>query len=247
MKKQLSWEFRLGLSLLAVTVLLNGLHYAIFRDLRHIFLWGLTSLAFLPMSVLFVSLIIERLLNAREAGARLEKTNMLIGTFFGAAGRQLLEYFAQWDAEPFDMRTDVSKAEDWSRAVHLRVRERMAHHACRVDMKKANLPELKAFLQTRSDLLLRLLENPLLLEHAAFAEALRAIFHLADELSARRTLDTVAVADLEHLAGDLRRAYGALALQWVDHMDYLQRNYPYLFSLAIRMNPFNPEASPEVE
>lgn len=82
-------------------------------------------------------------------------------------------------------------------------------------MGKVRLPELNAFLQSKSDLLLRLLENPLILEHEAFAETLRAVFHLADELAARRTFDKIPPSDLEHLAGDIRRAYGALALQLV--------------------------------
>jgi hypothetical protein len=97
------------------------------------------------------------------------------------------------------------------------------------------------------DVMLRLLENPFLLEHEAFADALRAVFHLAEELSARDRLDRLPDADAQHLAGDIRRAYRALAVQWLDYMRYLQRSYPYLFSLAMRMNPFDPQASPVVK
>jgi len=32
----------------------------------------------------------------------------------------------------------------------------------------------------------------------------------------------------------------------VMHMSHLQKDYPYLFSLAVRMNPMNPDAHPEV-
>ncbi|MCK9276656.1 MAG: hypothetical protein M0P22_01030 [Methanoculleus sp.] len=35
--------------------------------------------------------------------------------------------------------------------------------------------------------------------------------------------------------------------QWlVTYVEYLQRNYPYLFSLAMRSNPFDETASPVV-
>ncbi len=30
-------------------------------------------------------------------------------------------------------------------------------------------------------------------------------------------------------------------------MEHLQNNYPYLFSLAVRMNPLDPEADPIVK
>ena len=33
-------------------------------------------------------------------------------------------------------------------------------------------------------------------------------------------------------------------LQWLDYMRHLKADYPYLFSLAIRTNPFRHDASP---
>jgi hypothetical protein len=32
--------------------------------------------------------------------------------------------------------------------------------------------------------------------------------------------------------------------QWLDYMKYLMNKYPYLFSLAMRKNPFDVTASP---
>jgi hypothetical protein len=37
--------------------------------------------------------------------------------------------------------------------------------------------------------------------------------------------------------------HSLLISQWVDYMKHLKKNYPYLFSLAIRINPFIPDAS----
>jgi len=48
---------------------------------------------------------------------------------------------------------------------------------------------------------------------------------------------------VDHLGGDVARIYGQLARHWLDHMKYLKDRYPYLFSLAVRTNPFDPEAS----
>ena len=54
-------------------------------------------------------------------------------------------------------------------------------------------------------------------------------------------------ADLQHLAQDLRRAFHLLVLEWLAYMQHLKSDYPYLFSLAIRTNPFDPEASPVID
>ena len=53
-------------------------------------------------------------------------------------------------------------------------------------------------------------------------------------------------ADIAHLAGDMTRAYKLLVFEWLLYMRHLQKNYPYLFSLAVRMNPFDTNASPVI-
>jgi len=94
--------------------------------------------------------------------------------------------------------------------------------------------------------MLRLLENPNLLEHDSFTHLLWAVFHLTEELSNRRSVKDLPDSDYEHLSGDIKRAYVLLLSEWLDYMRHLKRNYPYLFSLAMRTNPFDPAASPIV-
>lgn len=53
-----SRQLLLGLALAAASAALYAVHYAVFRDAHHIVFWSLTSLAFLPISVLLVTLII---------------------------------------------------------------------------------------------------------------------------------------------------------------------------------------------
>jgi hypothetical protein len=73
------------------------------------------------------------------------------------------------------------------------------------------------------------------------------VFHLADELSHRKTVQHLPDSDYKHLAGDIKRAYRLLLREWVSYMEHLKNDYPYLFSLAVRTNPLNPDASPEVK
>jgi len=91
------------------------------------------------------------------------------------------------------------------------------------------------------------LENPNLLEHESFTELLRAVFHLAEELANRNDVWQLPMSDKEHLAGDIKRAYVLLVAEWLDYMKYLKDNYPYLFALAMRTNPFDQEASAVVK
>jgi hypothetical protein len=50
-------------------------------------------------------------------------------------------------------------------------------------------------------------------------------------------------SDLTHLEGDIKRALGLLISEWLGYLKHLKEDYPYLYSLEIRKNPFDPEAS----
>jgi len=116
-----------------------------------------------------------------------------------------------------------------------------------LDVSRADWSELRDLLVAKRDFLLRLLENGNLLEHESFTDMLWAVFHLTEELAARNSLQDLPESDYRHLRGDITRVYGALARRWLAYMRHLEKKYPYLFSLAMRTNPFNPAASPVVK
>jgi hypothetical protein len=102
------------------------------------------------------------------------------------------------------------------------------------------------FLTAEKQFLLSLLGNPNLLEHETFTELLWAVFHLAEELGNRQDVSSLPASDYDHLIGDIKRVYVLLGSEWLSYMKHLQENYPYLFSLAVRTNPFNPAARAEI-
>jgi hypothetical protein len=115
-----------------------------------------------------------------------------------------------------------------------------------VDIKKVDLEGLRTFLLGKREFMLLLLENPTLLEHEPFSGLLRAVFHLTEELEKREDVKQLPETDYAHLAGDIKRAYTLLVQRWLSYVRYLKDNYPYLFSLVMRTNPFDETASPLV-
>ncbi|MPN20556.1 hypothetical protein SDC9_167935 [bioreactor metagenome] len=85
--------------------------------------------------------------------------------------------------------------------------------------------------------------NPNLLENSRFTSMLWAVYHLMDELINREDLGTSPASDLKHLAGDLERAYRLLVVEYIYYMEHMKSKYPYLFSLAVRKNPFTEKKS----
>ena len=234
-----------GILLILLSVIFYVIHYVIFRDPRHIFIYLIGDIAFVFFEVLLVTLIIEKLLKERERKNRLEKLNMVIGAFFSESGIRLLTYFSDFDPKLDIIRKDLIVNDDWSEQDFLGVAKRLKNYDYGVDIQKIDLENLRNFLLEEKDFMLRLLENPSLLEHESFTELLRAIFHLTEELAlaGRENLTHLPATEYEHLTGDIKRAYSLLVHQWLDYMKYLKNSYPYLFSLAMRTNPFDRECS----
>jgi hypothetical protein len=242
--KRFSWQFLLGSSLILLSAFFYLIHYMIFRDAHHIFLYLLGDVAFVPIEVLLVTLIIHQLLNEREKRTRLEKMNMVIGAFFSKVGIKLLTYLSDFDPNLNQIRSDLIVTNHWSEQEFISVNKRLRNYEYSVDMKKIDLENIKTLLGGEMDFLLRLLENPNLLEHESFTELLWAVFHIAEELASREDMRGLPSTDCDHLANDIKRAYVLTVHQWLDYMKHLKNHYPYLFSLAMRMNPFDQTASP---
>ncbi len=56
------------------------------------------------------------------------------------------------------------------------------------------------------------------------------------------SLDQLSPADFKHIEGDIRRVFQLLTFEWLQYLKHLKNAYPYLFSLAVRTNPFDKEA-----
>ncbi len=240
---RIGWKVTLGAALIVLSAMLYLLHYALFRDAHHIFIYLLGDIAFLPVEVFLVTVVIHELLTKREKRVMLKKLNMVIGAFFSEVGIKLLRGFVAVDPAAADKRARLAAAGTWP---DKNIKELVRYFKgcdCAPAPTAESFENLKKLLAAERTFLLGLLENPNLLEHESFTEMLWAVFHLAEELEARDDFSKLPASDLKHLEGDIKRAYAALTVEWLGYMDHLRRQYPYLFSLAVRQNPFDSSAS----
>jgi hypothetical protein len=246
MRKRLSFVGYLAIAFVAASAIAYFIHYLIFRDIHHIFIYLLGDLAFLPLEVLLVVVIMERLLARREMQAKLEKLNMVLGAFFSELGNWLLQDLLKH----FDNRAGIAGhlniTENWTKKDFQKAVAFADHLKVEVDCRNIDLAGLKAFLAQKREFLLTMLGNPSLLEHDRFTDLLWAITHLDEELEVRPSLIDLPDKDLEHIAGDIRRLYDHLASEWLDYVQHLKSKYPFLFSLVLRTHPFQEHQSPIV-
>lgn len=247
MKKYLNWMLSISLILIIASALTYTVHYFIFRDLHHIFIYMIGDFGFLFLDVLLVILFIERLLSRRDKRSIMNKLNMVIGTFFSEVGLELLRKFSNFVINSQNLERQLEISPDWEKKDFKKAMAAVQNFPYEIKIDKSSLFEIREFLLSKRSFLMRLLENSNLLEHERFTDLLWAVFHLTEELVFRgELLEDLPDADYEHLNIDLRRAYSQLTIEWISYTAHLKESYPFLYSLAARVNPMNPQASPVV-
>lgn len=194
-----------------------------------------------------VASITDFFVNRREEVLRQQKLNMVSGLFFSELGNELLKRITQLDPNTSMLANKLGISTKWQKKDYDQVQSELSRHKFSVDHRQGDIFELKTLLAGKSVLLLRLIESPIVHEHESFTDLLQAIFHLREELMNRSDGAVLQEIDLHHLEGDINRIYNILVFEWIRYMLYLKENYAYLYSLAIRLNPFNPEARAAIE
>jgi len=231
---------------IAMSAAIYSIHYAIFHDTHHIFIYMIGDLAFLPLEVFLVVIVIERLLNRREKQALRQKLNMVIGAFFSEVGTPLLRDLLDCFRSKEEISQHLEITRDWTAAdFHeaIAFASSLDYHP---DSGCIDLDKLRVALVNKRNFLLRLLENPNLLEHERFTDLLWATFHLTEELEARESLTGLPQSDLNHISVDIERLYSRLVVEWISYVQHLQASYPFLFSLVTRTHPFLKEPAPVI-
>jgi hypothetical protein len=243
MKEDTWWKLIAGIGLLALSLVLYTVHYLIFRDAHYIIIYFVAELAFVPIQVLLVTLIVDQMLESREKQQRMEKLNMVIGTFFSTTGTPLLGMLVRADPSIDTLRQRLVVRDSWKKSDFADMKGVMQKYSCGVETDQIDLVAARDFFLKNEEFMLTLVENPMVFEHESFTDLILAISHLTEELKARDSLFGLPMADRGHLAVDFNRVYSRLIPEWLRYMEYLQAHYPYLFHLAMRKNPFDASAS----
>jgi hypothetical protein len=249
--KYFGWKVNLGIFLVVLSALLYVANYLIFHDLHEVLFYIGIDTAFLPIEILFVVLVIENAISSREKKQMMEKLNMVIGAFFSEVGTDLLAAITKFDPDTEHIKNDLLVNPTWSEKDFKRAKKTIKEFDYTLNINGDPesvqfLMNAKKFLVDERKFLLALLENPNLLEHETFTDLLWAVFHLMEELENRVDLSKLPKSDYNHLSGDVVRIYSLLIVEWLQYMEHLLNNYPYLFSLAVRTNPFDQQAHVEI-
>ncbi|MFA9422267.1 MAG: hypothetical protein ACERLG_01725 [Sedimentibacter sp.] len=243
--KKIDWKVKLIFVFIISSIVVYSIHYLIFRDEVYIFRILIAQLGFLPLSTILVTFILNEVLSRRDKHEMMQKLNMQIGSFFSEVGNELLGIISKESTDLFKRNEEFIFTKAWTENEFKQLCNKVKKEHIDVALDSKKIIVLRDLLLSKRTFMLFLLQNPNLLEHEAFTDMLWSLFHLTEELSNRKNLESLSTKDIEHLSGDVSRMYTNLIIVWLSYIEHLQNEYPYLFSLAIRSNPFDKNAKVE--
>ncbi len=219
------------------SIIIYFIQYLIFHRAEETFFYMLQDLAFIPIQVALVTIVINRFLNIMEKRKKIKKVNVIISTFFVEAGTSIMKAMAVFNRHNNSF-CEAIDIKELSRNKKSYIKKLVSELKYDIYADPDKLGELAAIMAENKDHMLLMLENSNLLEHDSFTDMLWSVFHVADELQSRGNLKELDKGDIDHLSNDLLRAYSAMVLEWVNYIIYLHDEYPYLYAAAIKKNPF---------
>ncbi|RNC62818.1 MAG: hypothetical protein AWM53_01918 [Candidatus Dichloromethanomonas elyunquensis] len=194
------------------------------------------NLAFLPIYVLFTTFILEELLAIREKPLLYRKRNAAIGLFYSEIGTTLMKELSLLNNHTAMFSSGLMISENWNRQSFLQAKTLPENFD--FELAEHDFGSLLSFLNSRSDFILSVMQNPILTEDQSFNHLILSIFHLLQELRQRTAIGLLKKEDYNHLTVDIKRVYASLIIEWLNYMEHISLNYPHLFSLEVRTNPF---------
>ena len=194
--KKINENFFLGVLLIFVSIVFYALQITIFQKPQDTLFYLMQDLAFLPLQVVIVTIVLQKILSGREKKTRLRNINMEISAFFGEAGTEIILCLLQFSPRCEELKEQLEITDKWNNADFKRASKLLREYNFVMDSHSGSLAELKQLLIAKRSFLLRMIENPNLLEHDTFTDTLWSIFHLTDELVARANLTDLPETDL---------------------------------------------------
>ena len=241
MKKDRKDTIKLVGILLLASLILYIINFLLFRDLHHIGMFFTEDLAFIPIEVLVTVMIIEKALERREKKNKIRKINLLIEVFFEEVGNELLTAIASRDKGCHKISCLLPKDHGKISDSYKEIKEAIENYNCSLKLDENDIDHIYEILCENKEGLIRFIENPYLVEHDIFTDLLQSSIHLYSEIKVRKKNGKLSETDISHLNVDILRMYKYLSKEWLVYIQYIEKEYPFLYTFALDHAPFSRE------
>ena len=217
--------------LFAVSAVIYGLQFIIFKDPGTTAFYFLQDMAFMPITIAIATLAVGELMNERERKEKIHRTRMLTSSFFTELGAPLMEIMLSSALNREELEDmvgghiesviDVQKLQSVIKDVPIRY-----------ELQEETYTQTAELISENRTGMLILASNPVVLEHELFTDMLWGILHIMDEQRLRGSYDQLTEDDIYHLGSDFEKVLRMLLINWVSNAEYLRETYPNFYAAA---------------
>jgi len=180
----------------------------------------------------------EIFINREERKKLDRKIHILLGLLFSEIGNKLLGIIQRHDSDINKTKEIFDFGKHYNPKAYRRMLKEINSRKICYKTEDCNFKEMYELISSNKEFLMRMLENPMLLEGEILTELIRNIFHLYEEFTYRLQINDLCKVDIEHLNHDVVKVYKGLLGSWVLYMEYLHTNYPVLHKFNRTEGPF---------
>jgi len=196
------------------------------------------DLLFLPIHILFITFIVDRMIHNRAKRSRQNQLHIVICAFFSEIGNDSIAVLNKYILGLERIKAELGVSEDWEDKDFDEAASKISRLSLKAQYHLRDAQKLQHDLPHKKRYLLEMFNNPSMLENNQFTEMLWALYHLIDEIGHIEAKNGLPSADIKHLGEDISRAYSLLLHEWIFYLKHLKNFYPYMFTTAVRKNPF---------
>lgn len=226
------------IALLCLSAFFYVLHYLIFRDFHHIAIFALHDIAFLPIEVILVSLVFERVLDEAHHEEQRGKANMIQSIFFNESGFDMLRYLVMCDPNSHNLCSAMQVTEEWQRPDFEKAIRFAEQYTYSLSPERIDFFALHYHLENRHKYFLKVIENPALMDHENFTDLILSMYHLWEELDYHTDLYQLSEKDKDYLCSITGEIYQLLTREWLLNVIYTKKHHQHRLAHAVRVNPF---------
>lgn len=215
---------RVIIILFVTSIVVYGLQMLIFKDPKTTGFYFLQDVAFMPLTIVIATVMIGAIFEEHDKKERIERTKMLTSAFFTEVGEELLQLLVE-ASDSYKQMTDLFDDVPDEAELKMHIKDMKLH----VKLTSERAIELRNTLDVHYMFITINASNPALLEHEKYTDMLWSIYHLRDELK-MRDLDRMTKEERKHLEIDATRVLNNLLINWVSHVRYVQKEYPYFYA-----------------
>ena len=147
--KKLSFNHLIIIILLFISMLFFLFQQFIFHDLHESGFLFFQDLIFMPIEILLVTFILDKILREREKKERLEHQNIVISSFFSEIGNDIIRLFNKDIANKKELSALLCLDQDWNNSNFDETVKTLNSFSYRFNITPDSLNEIKAVLSKK--------------------------------------------------------------------------------------------------